>query len=114
MNMLNKKNMMKKIIEMNRIFDNNEMMEECSKEYERKNHTCKGKARHSMKIEIKLIEGEEDLDIQELKRSGYIIENKEPLWGWFIQNWRDDPYKGCIFSFEKIKVCPLCGEELLV
>ena len=114
MNMLNKKDMMKKIIEMNRRFENNEMMEECRKEFERKRHCCKGKIRKNMQIEIMLVEGEEDFDMQEIKRNDEIIENKEPLWGWFIKSSRYDPYKGCVINnFKKIKVCPLCGEELL-
>lgn len=87
-------------------------MNECVKEYERKNHLCNNTPKD---ISIMLIEGEGDFDIQSIKRNFDRIENKELLCGWFIKNWRHDPQEGCIvYNFIKIKFCPFCGEKLLL
>lgn len=115
--MINKKNMLNKINEINEIDkmnDMNDMMNECKIEYERKNHLCNGKPKHGMPIDIILIEGENDLDIQEIKKNYDVIENKELLLGWFIKNCRYDSYNGCnVYKFTKIEFCPFCGEKLL-
>ncbi|MBU3114781.1 hypothetical protein [Clostridium lacusfryxellense] len=100
---------------MNKMDDTFNMMNECKKEYERKNHCCNGKSQHGMPVNIILIEGENDLDIQEIKENHDVIENEELLCGWFIKNWRYDSYRGCnVYNFIKIEFCPLCGDKLLL
>ena len=97
---------------LNKINENNEMMDECKIEYERKNHLCKGKL--YMNVGVILLDGKDDLDIKEIKENYDIIENKELLCGWFIKNWRYDSDKGCnVYNFTKIEFCPFCGEKLL-
>lgn len=77
-------------------------------EFERKNHLCESKPRD---IWITLIEG--DKDIKEIKRCNNRIENDELSYGWYMENYMNDPEDACIvYKFVKIKYCPFCGKQL--